>query len=329
MTSPLPRRAAPVAALMGALVAALLTACAAKPDGLRHAVPGLDEPSGLAASRTQTGVFWTHNDSGADPVLYAVTADGRLLARYRVEGAAAVDWEAVTVGDDGFVYIGDIGNNGNDRRDLTVYRVAEPVVPREPPAERVDGTLTVDRAIRFHYPEQREYPPAARNFDAEALFWAPHPDTGHGTLYLLTKHRGDLATVLYRFDALGTPPSGSLALTARGAFIVGGDPARYGGMVTDADATADGRLLAVLTYHALFVFERPAESDAYLTLPRNRIDLDQDVTIQAEAVAWDGDTILFTNEQGGIFRVDEPLAPRSGRFPPGERAAPAPKPEAP
>lgn len=318
MTSPLPR-------LVALAAAALLVACAAKPDGARYGIPDLDEPSGLAASRSSPGVFWTHNDSGAGAVLYAVTADGRLLARYRIDGAAATDWEAITVGDDGFVYIGDIGNNGNARRDLTVYRVAEPVVARETAAgsRPVEGILTVDRAIRFHYPEQRDYPPAARNFDAEALFWAPHPDTGHGTLYLLTKHRGDRATVLYRFDALATPESGSLALTARGAFTVGGDPDRYGGMVTDADATADGRLLAVLTYHALFVFERPAEGDAYLTLPRNRIDLDQDVTVQAEAVAWDGDTIVFTNEQGSIFRVDEPLAPRSGRYPPGARVAPA------
>lgn len=282
--------------------------------GARYVDTRIAEPSGLAASRINTGVFWTHNDSGDAATLYAVTADGQVLARYLVERAGAIDWEAITVGDDGYLYVGDIGNNVNDRRDLVVYRVAEPTVePVAPGGGPRDGTLSVDRAIPFHYPEQDAFPPTARNFDAEALFWARHPDTGQGTLYLLTKHRGDQATVLYRFETLDGDER--RPLTRRGTFVVGGDPERFGGMVTAADATPDGRLLAVLTYHALFVFERPASGDDYLSELRNRIDFDQDVTIQSEAIAWDGDTIIFTNEQGSIFRVDEPLEAREGRFP--------------
>lgn len=301
------------AAALVALFALLTLACtgALRRGDARYHDPRLAEPSGLAASVAQPGVFWTHNDSGDGPVLYATTVDGRLLGRYVVEGASAVDWEAITVDDRGHLYIGDIGNNGNDRRDLVVHRVPEPTIDRA--ADRpASGTLRADRALRFYYPEQQAFPPEARNFDAEALFWAPHPDTGEGTLYLLTKHRGDLRTVLYRFDRLDAEPQ---PLVARGSFEVGGDPDRYGGMVTGADLSPDGRHLAVLTYHALFIFARPAEGDDWLAHLANRVDLDQDVTVQAEAVAWHGAAVVFTNEQGAIFRVDDPLAPRSERFP--------------
>lgn len=290
-------------ALAGVACTALL-----RPGGSSYGDGRLTEPSGLTAGQ-QPGVFWTHNDSGDGPVLYAVTIDGRLLGRYRVDGAGAEDWEAVTADGQGRLYVGDIGNNANDRRDLVVYRVAEPAVPLD--GAVAEGTLTVERAIRFHYPDQTEFPPKARNYDAEALFWDPR--AGEGALYLLSKHRGDMRTVLYRFDAL--EGAESIALSARGSVEVGGDPDRFGGMVTGADLSPDGRYLAVLTYHALFVFERPATGDDWLAELRNRIDFDQDVTVQAEAVVWHGDAVVFTNEQGSIFRVESPLTPREGRFP--------------
>ena len=293
-----------------AVIAVLVVAVVACTRGLRRTDYGggrLTEPSGLTAG-SQPGVYWTHNDSGDGPVIYAVTVHGRLLGQFRVRGARAEDWEAITADGAGGLFVGDIGNNGNARRDLTVYRVAEPAVP--PDAEAVvEGEVAVERAIRFHYPEQVGFPPAARNFDAEALFW----DARTSRLYLLTKHRGDMATVLYRFDDLDG--DASTPLSARGRFVVGGDPDRYGGMVTGADLSPDGRFLAVLTYHALFVFERPESGDDWLGQLHNRIDFDQDVTVQAEAVAWHGDAIVFTNEQGALFRIDDPLAARDGRFP--------------
>ena len=37
------------------------------------------ETSGAALDPRVSGVFWTHGDSGADPVLFAVDAEGRLV----------------------------------------------------------------------------------------------------------------------------------------------------------------------------------------------------------------------------------------------------------
>ncbi len=264
----------------------------------RFRSPKISEPSGMVQSRKHPGVFWTHNDSGDRPRIFAVDAGGRLLSEVAIEGAKAIDWEDIATDDAGHLYLGDIGNNWSRRRDLTVYRVPEP----DPDAG--ETAVRVDRAFRIRYPEQTAFPDLSRlNFDAEALFWAPRTEGETGTLYLLTKHRSDTRTVLYRFESLDA--GGEVALTRISSFDVGGADAKLGGMVTGADATPDGRWLAVLTYHAVFIFERPARGDDYLSRPLNRIDLVRSIALQCESIAWDGDDLLFGNEQGAILRIPE------------------------
>ncbi len=270
----------------------------------------IDEPSGLVASRRQPGLFWTHNDSGDTPRLFAVTGDGKLIAEFSVIGASAKDWEAIAIDDQGRLYIGDIGNNLNRRRDLVIYRVPEPQIEIGRPAR--SGVLTTDMSIEFYYPEQKAFPDLGMlNFDAEAIFWSANESGSR--LYLLTKHRSDQKTVLYRVEAkdIGRPQAASRI----GAFDVGGDPDLYGGRVTGAALSRDARYLAVLTYHAVFIFQRPPAGENYLAHLKNRIDLEQGVTQQVEAIAWDRNALLITNEQGFVFRLSEPMRPYPGRFP--------------
>ncbi len=277
--------------------------------GFRDAA--LDEVSGMVASRRLADTFWVHNDSGGSATLYAVHADGRLRGAWPVVGAEANDWEDITTDDAGGLWIADTGNNNNRRRDLRLYRAVEPL-PR-PGAQPMQ--LEVDRVVPFRYAEQTGFPPDRPDFDAEAIFWAPHPQTGAGTVYLLTKHRsGDLATDLYRFDDL----SGAAEVTPTrvGTGEVGGDPDNYGGMVTAADASPDGQRLAVLTYHALLLYARPArDDDRYLQRLHARIPLDQAVFDQCEAVAWDGDDLIIANEQRRLFRVPNVWAQPPARLP--------------
>src|SRR5687768_6399558 len=80
---------------------------------LRHGPLG--ESSGLAASRRNAGVYWTHCDANNPAVVYAVRADGTLLAEFPV-AAKNTDWEAVAVDADGRLYVGNIGNNQGKRK---------------------------------------------------------------------------------------------------------------------------------------------------------------------------------------------------------------------
>lgn len=261
------------------------------------------ESSGLVRSRRFEGVYWTHNDGEDTGRVFAVDERGRLIAEVAVEGATQIDWEDIAVDDDGFLYVADIGNNENARRDLSVYRLREPD-PGRAPKQRIQ----VERRIRFRYPDQRAFPePGRMNFDAEALFAAGR------RLYILSKHRSDTRTTLYRFPAMS--PGVEHVLERVGEFDVGGADKKYGGMVTAADLSADGRHLAVLTYHAIFVFARPEGSDDFLSKMVKKIDLDQDVAAQCEALAWRGTSLLFTNEQGWIHSVDDPFDERAQLYP--------------
>src|SRR5687768_18401287 len=55
------------------------------------------ETSGLAAGRRNPDVFWTHNDSGFEPFIFALSGDGALKARVRVTGATVADWEDIEI----------------------------------------------------------------------------------------------------------------------------------------------------------------------------------------------------------------------------------------
>lgn len=275
------------------------------PDA-RFDTTAIRESSALQASRNQPGVFWTLSDSGNPAAIYALGRDGRLLGSFEIDGAKNNDWEAMALDDAGRIYIGDVGNNSNRRRDLEVLVVEEPMVELEgnhrvgPPPE----PLAIVERLPYHYRDQVQPPDGRiRDFDCEALFWA------RGKLYLLTKERTGGGTVLYRFDRGATRPY----LSKVGRFDFGDLDGPSGMTTTGADASFDGGTLAVLGYRAIFLFDRPAEGDDYFAAPpRRTIRLAQGVTKQAEGIAWDGQDLVISNEQGELHRLrDAILADRS------------------
>ena len=54
-------------------------------------VDALTEVSGVAVSRQHDELLWLHNDSGGDPVVYGVGADGAAVAELLLEGAESKD----------------------------------------------------------------------------------------------------------------------------------------------------------------------------------------------------------------------------------------------
>lgn len=255
---------------------------------------GFLESSGIVKSRQHEGVFWTHADSGTSERLYAVAVDGRTLARFESHEVKNLDWEDIATDDSGRLYVGDIGNNRSDRLDLAVY------VFQEPRALDRDGALVLERKIPFRYPDQIEYPSPQEAFDAESLFWS------QSTLYLLTKHRADTRSTLYRFPKFAG--SAQVVLERISERDLGDADKFLGGMSTGADVSADGRWLAVSSYRSILLFEAPTEGDDWFARPHSTIPLRVWSTNQVEAIAWDGNDLVLTNEPGSVFRVSEPLA---------------------
>ena len=114
------------------------------------------EASGLAASRRNDGVLWTHNDSGDSARAFAMDTQGKHLGAYTLSGANALDWEDMAVGPGptagtSYLYLGDIGDNASFRGSVKVYRVAEPSVSvGQPP---VSGTIVGAESITLRYPD--------------------------------------------------------------------------------------------------------------------------------------------------------------------------------
>ncbi len=306
-----PRRVGALLACVAPLACAVSPAATPPPDEhlarpsitsmAKIDAPEINESSGLVASRLHDGIFWTHNDSGDGPRIFAIDRNGAKVAEYAVEGARAVDWEDIAIDGNGRLYLGDIGNNGNDRRDLTVY-----VIPEPHPAH--SGTVRVERTLRYRYADQTGFPdPSHLEFDCEAmLYW-------DGALYLFSKHRGNTRTKLYRLDTVGRPAGDAEVALAPIATIELGAPSPFG-VPTAADISADGRYVALLTYVALFIYEREG-NDLVPRGPIARIELDALQTRQVESVAWDGGALVFGNEQRGLFRIESPLSPSLWRYP--------------
>ncbi|MGV9264773.1 hypothetical protein ACWDRR_08945 [Kitasatospora sp. NPDC003701] len=133
--------------------------------------PRITESSGLAASPAHPGVYWTHNDSDDGPYVYAVDSQGRTVATVTLRGIEPRDVEAISIGPDGRVYVGDIGDNlGGKWPEVWIYAFAEP-------AELRDQTVDVVR-YRVRYEDGPR--------DAEALM--VHPVTGRA--YIASKKQG-------------------------------------------------------------------------------------------------------------------------------------------
>ncbi|MGH7273003.1 MAG: hypothetical protein ACREIQ_00900 [Nitrospiria bacterium] len=239
----------------------------------------IDESSGIVMSRQYRGIFWTHNDSGDLPRLFAVRANGQFVAQVGVKGAENIDWEDIANDDQGHLYICDIGNNMNRRSELTIYVIDEPN-----PFTQTSARLI--QRVDYRYPDQSRFPDLEKfNFDAEACFW------GNGSLYILTKHRSDPHTKLYRLNLFSRESPQTLTLIAE---------YDIGGMVTGADLSPDSRRLAVLTYKKIHLFDKPNDHDNYLAGRHKEINIKFG---QAEGICFDGQTLVITNEEGQLLRI--------------------------
>lgn len=198
----------------------------------------IKESSGIAASQRNTNIFWTHNDSGDGPFIYAFDRHGKHRGVWRVAGARAVDWEDMAIGPgrgrgQSYLYIGDIGDNAGKRDQITVYRVAEPRITPKDSSSTVRNPRATDAAdvIRLKYPDGRR--------DAETLLI--HPLTGD--LYIITKARGAAARV-YKLRA-PAPKSGVSTLSYVGEFRF---PNQFLGFITGGDISPDGRRVIFSDY---------------------------------------------------------------------------------
>lgn len=157
------------------LVFFVLTACSKYTITTYKLPKELREISGL--SSFNDSVLIAHNDGGNEPLLFFLTKKGKIIHSCTLPNVKNIDWEDITIDPKGIIYIADVGNNLNNRTDLSIVKV--------------DGNLAIKQdtcsaeVIHLSYAKQTSFPPKrdALNFDCEAIAWR------NDSLFLVTKPR--------------------------------------------------------------------------------------------------------------------------------------------
>ena len=120
--------------------------------------------------------FWLINDAGNSNDLFEIDDVGNIVRVVEVKKAKNKDWEDLATDGKNEIFIGDFGNNENDRQNLRIYSVSV--------NEIIDNVVTAEK-ISFHFEDQTKFPPKKknRNFDVEAFIYM------NNYFYLFTKNR--------------------------------------------------------------------------------------------------------------------------------------------
>jgi hypothetical protein len=237
---------------------------------------GLEESSGVAVSRRDPDLLWTHNDSGWPAEIFSISKDGALVARIPIRDAESVDWEDIGWGpcpDGDCLYIADIGDNRGARDRITVYRLPEPD-PRGGPAPAAE---------RF----DMRYPDGGR--DAEGLFVLPS-----GEMYIVGKGARRPAA-LFRYPL---PLRSGQVVELEFVRALSDQPLELLDQLTAADVSPSGEWLGIRSYRSLAIY-RTTSFIGGDTIPAIRFALDDVEEVQGEGLALlDDGRVYLTGEAG-------------------------------
>ena len=163
----------------------------------------ISETSGL---EYHNDLLVTHNDSGNDPSLYYLDDSGKIIYTRKFDDIKNNDWEDLTA-DENFIYIADMGNNFDTRKDLTVIKVSKDINDKN------------YEIINFYYPEQRDFSFKLKSqFDAEAII------TIDEFLLIFTKNRAKKITDIYKVPKkAGSYAAKKIGSLNTNSIVTGGD----------------------------------------------------------------------------------------------------------
>lgn len=239
----------------------------------------LKEASACEISRASP-LIWTIEDNHNHNILFGFNEKGELIRKITISNVENNDWEDLTSDDKGNIYIGDFGNNENDRQNLAIYKInASDLTKDEAQAESI---------IQFYYPEQTEFPPKKKEriFDVESFFFH------NNKFYLFTKNRSsqfDGTTVLYEVD---NDSSKKFAAKKIGSFVTC-DQFNHCA-VTSADISPNKDKVAILSSDKVWIFTN-WKGNNFFSGTVEKIELNHHT--QKEGLCFkDENTILMTDE---------------------------------
>jgi hypothetical protein len=244
----------------------------------------ITEASGLAASRQNPGVLWTHNDNNYIGTLFAISTNGALLGSYTVPFVFTGDFEDMAIGpgprpEFQYLYFGDIGDNFVNRSYIRVFRIPEPAVyTNAAAAPWYRSTVGFDE-ILLRYPDGP--------FNAESLMIDPLT----GDLFIATKMTNSAR--IYRASRAqleGSIPGEPLTMSflREISFF----------KVSGGDISFDGRLIALRRGGTAWVWNRSLTQ----TVGDALAAAGKSIPVAAEA---NGEAIAFHATGLGYFTLSE------------------------
>ena len=165
----------------------------------------LDETSALEIIGNQ---LITINDSGNNPILFYLDKNGNILDERKLDCCKNNDWESLAV-DDEFIYIADMGNNFDARKNLSIIKI---------PIQKSSNEIA--EIINFSYPEQKKFVTTFRSsqYDAEALI------SMDNSLIIFTKNKLKKITEIYSLPKIaGKFEAKKIGSLNTQSIITGGD----------------------------------------------------------------------------------------------------------
>ena len=155
------------------------------------ALPNEIKESSACEISKASDLVWTIEDQGNENLLFGFNKNGELIRKIRITNVENNDWEDLSSDDQGNLYIGDFGNNDNERQNLAIYKINAADLNKE--------EVEASEIVQFYYPEQKDFPPKKKDkvFDVESFL------VFKNQFYLFTKNRSsdfDGTTSIYRVE---------------------------------------------------------------------------------------------------------------------------------
>ncbi|MFI3264139.1 MAG: hypothetical protein SNG38_04765 [Rikenellaceae bacterium] len=228
----------------------------------------LEEISGIAPSTLYEDCLWVHNDSADEPNVYLINLSGELIATlsFPVKNR---DWEAITISD-GYLYIGEIGDNRAIYPDKIIYRVAEPT--------------TIDISKRDQKIFTDEYESMKFNFsngqrDCESMMFDPISSE----LVLISKREANVMVYTTPFQ----PTHGDEVI------LIDSCAELNFTLATAGDISPAGDKILIKNYTNIYFWERIGSQSIVEALSVEPTTLAYDPEPQGEAIAWSTHEDLF------------------------------------
>lgn len=238
----------------------------------------LEEISGIEFDKD--GNLWAINDSGNTTEIHQIDTLGNIKRSVNITNAENIDWEDLTQDDFGHFFIGDFGNNENNRKDLSIYKIENPI--------DLKGPETEAEIIRFKFTDQDHdnKNDSIKNFDLEAFVYYK------GNLYLFTKNRTkpfDGYSNLYR---MGDYASNQKAKKiSRFKTCKAG---KYQCWITSAALSPNRKKLALLGSNKIWIFKNWKDDDFF---SGDFSEIDLGLITQKEAITFYNDSIVVLADE--------------------------------